>query len=203
MRISAALFTLALLHAEGVEHKHKWFFGTSGTATPHVAAPNHVAKAVATSRATAATALVQESDNEDGGEVKAGSTPPLITKLTGILAELKERRDNIQHLEKTATQEKTMLEESKQMHQLASTKKGKRTFERQLHDSEQIYKDTTSMLQDSREEANSAAKALLDEMQKAQALIKKINVEAANLQKDLTHGSNSVDRSAAKEASKT
>merc|ERR1719420_305588 len=95
-----------------------------------------------------------------------------------------------------------MLEESKEMHSLASTKKGKRTFEKQLHNSEQIYKDTSLMLQDSRDEANSAAKALLAEMHQAQDLIKKINTEASNLQKDLSHGSTSVSSSTSKETSK-
>merc|ERR1719440_1128158 len=94
-----------------------------------------------------------------------------------------------------------MLEESREMHSLASTKKGKRTFEKQLHNSEQIYKDTSLMLQDSRDEANSAAHALLAEMHQAQDLIKKINSEAGNLQKDLTNSISS-GNTVSKEAEK-
>merc|ERR1719265_2241702 len=76
----------------------------------------------------------------------------------------------------------------------SSTKIGRKTFEKQLHDSEDIYKDTTNMLQASRDEASSAAKALVAEMNQAQSLIKKISAEASSLQKDLLHNTESASK---------
>lgn len=187
LRVALSLFALGLVH--GAKMQHKWFFSQNNAAqTAHdgsASLKDAYKELKASMPAHPKAALAQVS--EDGGEVGAVA-PPLILKLQGILTELKERRDNIQHLQKTEAQEKEMLAESKQMHSLASTRKGKKTFEKQLRDSEQNYKNTVSMLQDSKNEAQNAAKALLDEMQTAQTLIKKINDEARNMQDDLSSG---------------
>merc|ERR1719395_218758 len=164
LHVALSLIALSLVHGTATEHRKSWFLdGSSNTPAKaaHVSAPQKASRASHT-----ATVLAQE--NEDGGEVAAGSVPPLIAKLQGILAELKERRDNIHHLEETKSQEEQMLQESKQMHQLASTRKGKKTFEQQLKNSEQNYQNTVSMLQDSENEARASAQALLDEMRTAQ-----------------------------------
>jgi len=131
----------------------------------------------------------EDLSSDEGDDAKPGQKPPLIKKLEIILAELKERRDNIQHLEVTAAQERKMLDEGRQMHSLASTKKGKSTFDKQVKNSEEIFQDTTNMLVASKEEASSASKALLSEMAQSKKLIQKIQSEALALQKDLHHNS--------------
>jgi len=161
--------------------------------------------AAATQIAPALQQMDGELSLDDGGDAKAGQTAPLIKKLEVILAELKERRDHIHHLENTVTQEKTMLEESRQMHSLASTKKGKMTFDRQVKNSERIFQDTTNMLKDSRDEATAASQALLIEMSQAKRLIQKIQYEAKALQKDLdpTNAVNNARHSASAKSKKS
>lgn len=127
-------------------------------------------------------------DDSDAPKDAPNGSPPLIGKLRGILVELKERKDNIQHLEKTLAQEKAMLDEGKQMLQLATTKKGKRTFGRQVQNSEQIYKDTSGLLADSRNEAKSAAQNLIKEMEDAREIESDIISEARGQLRDLAHG---------------
>merc|ERR1719171_278098 len=149
------------------------------------------AKAEAEEKAPVHAKLAQRDESSDEADEEEGDTqsssPPLISKLKGIFTELKERKGNLRHLEKTLAQEKAMLGEGKQMLQLATTKKGKRTFERQVENSEQIYKDTSGLLAASRSEAQSAAQSLIREMQQARALEGDIIAEARAQLRELSH----------------
>lgn len=179
MTMSARMSAMSRL-----EQDSKWLFAADAADAeparqranlkPRVAAlPKKTASLLASSQ-TVADALSATAKDEDTPK----GVPPLISKLKGILAELKERRDNIKHLEKTLAQEKTMLQEGQHMFKLATTKKGKHTFERQVQSSEQIVKDTAGLLADGRKEALAAAQGLIKEMEDAQELGSSIITEA-------------------------
>lgn len=72
-----------------------------------------------------------------------------------------------------------MLLESKKMQHVATTKKGKSTYEAQVKKSEEIYKNTFDLYMQSREEAKTAAKELAAEMQKAKDVENEIISEAS------------------------
>eukprot|EP00746_Dinoflagellata_sp_MGD_P160553 gnl/MRDRNA2_/MRDRNA2_87376_c0_seq1.p1 gnl/MRDRNA2_/MRDRNA2_87376_c0~~gnl/MRDRNA2_/MRDRNA2_87376_c0_seq1.p1 ORF type:complete len:228 (+),score=76.48 gnl/MRDRNA2_/MRDRNA2_87376_c0_seq1:95-778(+) len=200
LRVLISISILAIVNGEAVR-AFRWFGAPAmppSGAVPHVVASpsDKPEQAQADAKPPPSDEKPKQQKEEDAPlddleeeEEKPGQKPPLIKKLEIILAELKERRDNIKHLEVTVAQEKTMLEEGRQMHSAASTRRGKATFEQQVKNSEQIFKDTTNMLSASREEAASASKALLSEMAQSKKLIQKIQSEARALQKDLDHDS--------------
>lgn len=122
----------------------------------------------------------EEAASDDGEEEKAAApqVSPLVGKLRSFLGELVERRENVVHLEDTLKQEGKMLRESRKMAQVATTKKGKRTYEKQVTDSQKIYKDTFDLYLQSRSEAQTAATDLAAEMQKAKEVEDEIIAEA-------------------------
>lgn len=195
-----------------LEQDSKWLFGADAAdsaaaqaqaqprpATLHQAAAAAPAKKPAVLLAKQVEKQSTDMDAALSDEDTPKSVPPLISKLKAILGELKERRENIQRLEKSLAQEKSMLEEGRHMLSLATTKKGKRTFEHQVQSSEQIYKDTASLLADSKAEALSAATSLIKEMDKARELGTDIITEAHDQLKFLDDGSGSAAKSHGKQ----
>jgi len=119
-----------------------------------------------------------EDDTKKASSKAAPSTPPLIGKLKGMLGELKERRENVVHLETTLKQLESMLQESKRMHSVASTEKAQATYLKQVKDTQQIYKNTFVLYEQSREEASDAARKLSSEMNAAKEVEESILGEA-------------------------
>lgn len=159
-----------------LEQDSKWLFDAADVSEPVVARTPVTPPRAALPKKTASL-LTKTVARQTAVQAEAASdedtpkgVPPLISKLKGILGELKERRDNIKHLERTLGQEKAMLEEGKHMLSLATTKKGRRTFEAQVQSSEQIVKDTAGLLAEGRKEALAAAQGLIKEMADAQQI---------------------------------
>lgn len=191
-----------------LEQDSKWLFSAADaeadSAARPAAKPSKPAAADALAKKPASLLAARQAVTQ--GEAQAVSdedtpkgVPPLISKLKAIFGELKERRENIKHLERTLAQEKTMLEEGRHMLQLATTKKGKHTFEHQVQSSEQIYKDTASLLAESRKEAMAAAQSLEKEMEKAREVGTDIITEARDQLKDLGAGAGAATSAHSKE----
>lgn len=134
----------------------------------------------ALTQTTPGAAWDKDEDEDDTKDSKPlhSSAPPLISKLKTMFGELKERRDNVVHLETTLKSLESMLQESKRMHHLASDDTAKSTYSKQVKNTQKIYQDTFVLYQQSREEASRTARELTSEMNSAKEVEDAILAEA-------------------------
>lgn len=184
---SASLLEASQLSAhKGKSHKgkrHNVVLKRLGQLTPAGKGGNPQTALIATSEPAGSATVADVDDDAPEGTAAEdydvpGQSPPLLGKLKTILMELKERRENGMHLEASLKQLDGMIKESRKMHRVASTKKGKSTYLKQAKDTEEIYRNTYELYTSSRAEASGAAKELESEMKQAQIVEDQIIEEA-------------------------
>eukprot|EP00746_Dinoflagellata_sp_MGD_P164608 gnl/MRDRNA2_/MRDRNA2_93327_c0_seq1.p1 gnl/MRDRNA2_/MRDRNA2_93327_c0~~gnl/MRDRNA2_/MRDRNA2_93327_c0_seq1.p1 ORF type:complete len:191 (+),score=71.72 gnl/MRDRNA2_/MRDRNA2_93327_c0_seq1:81-653(+) len=114
---------------------------------------------------------------------------PVLSGLRDELAELKRNQINVQQLEHTAVASKALLHESQEMRRVAVNLRSRHAYDQQVHDSVQVQKEATGLLQAGMAEATDEAREALQEATVVQSVAKSLAAEASAQLKMLAHDS--------------
>lgn len=205
MRASLALVVAAALHAAGVEarRQEKVLANSQATAkeavglrpgaygggtahslhkrsagVKHKVPAAHAAKPIPRQhlRTQAGTggeppAILASTDSEgEQGEVAAG--------LGRELKEVEQNRANVKELQQALSSQVALLRESAALQRASSSAHGRAAAARQVRRSEQLVKDTSALLKESREDAAEEARAVLRETGEVRSMLNTLSTEA-------------------------
>jgi len=130
-----------------------------------VTQPPQVAATAALAATTAAATAAGMVAVQEGG--RADSAPPsgeaMVTELEQELKEVKQHRTNIAQMQQALTADVALLRESSALQRVSATRHSRKAAQLQVRRSEQLVKDLSAMLRDSRADAVEDAKTMLNE----------------------------------------
>jgi len=150
----------------GAKHSYE-----SADITSKADALQHLRTPVAAS-GHASTASSGEEDKDQSAAV-AG--------LQRELAEVKQDRANVKELQQALAAQVALLRESAALQRASTSARGRAAATKQVQKSEQLVKDITGMLRESREAATEGARAVLREVPEVRSMLDTLNVEARQL----------------------
>jgi len=117
-------------------------------------------------------------------ESKPAAMPPsgeaMVTELHQELDEVRQHRTNIAQLQQTLTADVALLRESSALQRASATQQSRTMAKLQVRKTEQLVKDLSSMLRDSRAEAVEDAKMLLQQATEVRNAADTLATEASN-----------------------
>jgi len=175
-------------------------------------APLHRLAAVAAASAPAAVQHPTAKDSDSSAAPKASmvdmkvpgelasSLPPsgqaMVAELRQEIKEVKQHRTNIVQLQQALTADVALLRESSALQRVSATRHSKNVAKAQVRKSEQVVKEMSAMLRDSKREAAEDTKSLLAEATDVRAAADALAAEAT-AQLHLLSGSGGGGRAAA------
>lgn len=120
--------------------------------------------------APTAAPVIVASAAEEQGEVAAG--------LKRELKEVEQSRANIRELQQALASQVALLRESTALERASTSARGRAAATRQVRKSEQLVKDTSAMLKESREDAADSARAVLRETAEVRTMLNTLSTEA-------------------------
>lgn len=151
--------------------------------------PASAAALVDTGVATAASQPYLDA----GGDMSESSS--MLKGLKKELAEMKQRRVNINSLQQALAADVALLRESAALQRVSSSQEDRAVAAQQVRQSEQIVKDTGAMLRESRMAAMKDAQAVLRDQSALQTALEAVKTEAAEQLQAFQSTSHSGERS--------
>jgi len=121
---------------------------------------------------------VTEKPHQSFGKQTASTTDPVMNGLKDALASLKRNEINVDQLQREEASSKALLRESQEMLRGATSKHSRQAYERQVHQSETVEKESLSLQQEGKAAAAEDARAALREANVVQNVAKALAAEA-------------------------